>query len=85
MPVAVLLNGWGTAGLGLLLLAVAIGWMWLVGNGGLAPPDPNQALAVGGLVVIDAAIILGRAGALLARFGGRRRAPALPAADQHRS
>ena len=73
LPVLVVLSGWGIVGLSLLILAGGLAWAWTVGGQSVSSEPPAYAFMAVALLVIGAAVTIGRAGALLQRFGGRRR------------
>jgi hypothetical protein len=75
LPVLVLISGWGMIGISVLILVGGAIWESTAsGDAGASDGAAQYAMAVLVLLVLDAALTLGRAGALLARFGGRRRA-----------
>jgi hypothetical protein len=71
--VLVVLSGWGIVGLSLLILAGGLAWAWTSGGQPMPPATPTYTFLAGMLLALDATITLGRAGALLGRFGGKRR------------
>ena len=73
LPVLLLLSGWGGVGFGLLVLLAGGVWVDTIRTDtDLVLADSPYALAVVYLLGINAAVLIGRCGALLGRVGARR-------------